>query len=121
MKRQEIFKKCPMCATVWHDRKSFIDDNSLVLNGYQAHFDRLELGLFYFTHKVEGCFSTMTVKAGHFYDLNPAIPHTGRKTLTEECPTHCLHKEDLELCSAQCECAFVRDLIGILQEMKSNS
>lgn len=111
-----------MCAAVWQDRTAFIRDNSLELNGYQANFNNLELGLFYFTHKVEGCYTTMTVKAGEFYDLNPVIPlYTGRsrKTFTEECPTHCLHKENLQLCSVQCDCAIVRDLIGVLQTMKS--
>ncbi len=116
--KQEIFKKCPMCGFVWCDRETFIHDISLDMNGYQVNFEKLELGLFYFTHKVEGCYSTLVVNAREFYDLNPASCYPQRKTLTEECPTHCLYQENLGKCSAQCECAYVRDLIQILQRMK---
>jgi hypothetical protein len=116
--KEEAFKKCPMCSTVWQNRDKFIKDKSLEINGYQANFSNLKMGFFYFTHKVDGCYSTMVVEAKEFYDLNSGVRYPLRKTLTEECPAYCLHKDNLEKCSAECECAFVRDLILILQTMK---
>ncbi len=108
-----------MCSAVWKDREEFIEDSSLVINGYQANFEYLEYGLFYFTHEVDGCFSTMAMKANEFYDLNPKEKLTGRKTVTEECPGHCLDKNNLEMCHVECECAYVRDLLGTLQQLKA--
>lgn len=107
-----------MCTAVWRDRMNFIRDKSLEMNGYQANFNRLELGLFYFTHKVEGCYSTLVVEAKDFYDLNPGIQYSEKKNLTETCPRYCHTKENLEKCEAECECVFVRDLIHILQTIK---
>lgn len=109
-----------MCTAVWENRDDFIADNTLVLEGYQANFDYLEMGLFYFTHEVDGCFSTMALKAGDFFDLNPEKPYAERKTLSDECPTYCLHRENLQKCPAKCECAYVRDVLGILQQLKTD-
>ena len=117
----KIFKECPMCSAVWKDRDEFIKDNSLVINGYQTNFEYLEHGLFYFTHEVDGCFSTMAMKVNAFYDLSPHKKFTERKTLTEECPRHCLDKSNLEKCYADCECAYVRDLLGTLRQLKTES
>jgi hypothetical protein len=117
----KIFKECPMCSAVWKDRDDFIGDNSVVLNGYQTNFEYLEYGLFYFTHEVDGCFSTMAIKADEFYDLNPQQKFTERKTFTEVCPGHCLDKSNLEMCYAECECAYVRDILGTLQQLKAES
>tara|TARA_Y100000589_G_C26822007_1_gene494263 strand:- start:98 stop:493 length:396 start_codon:yes stop_codon:yes gene_type:complete len=110
-----------MCAAVWRDRDEFIVDNSLVINGYQTNFDYLEHGLFYFTHEVEGCFSTMAMKVKEFFGLNPQKKYTQRKTLTEHCPRHCLDKDNLQMCPAECEYAYVRDLLGTLQRLKEGS
>ncbi len=107
-----------MCKKEWLDRESFLLDNSLEINGYQVDFDSLEMGLFYFTHKIDGCFSTLSVRAKEFYDLNPGKKYSERRTLKEDCPTYCLYKDNLQQCRAQCECAFVRDLLLILQQIK---
>ncbi len=115
-----MFKQCPMCAKVWENRDEFIADSTLVLEGYQVNFDYLEMGLFYFTHEVTGCFSTMAIQAGEFFYLNPVKPYADRKTLSDECPSYCLHKENLQRCPAKCECAYVRDVMGILQQLKTD-
>lgn len=117
----KIFKECPMCSTVWKDRTEFITDKKLVINGYQANFDYLESGLFYFTHEVDGCFSTMALKANQFFDLGPNTVHTQRKTLTDECPGHCLDRSNLQICDVECECAYVRDILDTLQQLKEES
>ncbi len=116
--QEEIYKRCPMCAAVWQDRMEFIGDTDLQIEGYQANFDQLEQGLVYFTHRVDGCYTTMAVKAREFLDLNPGKPFTSRKTMTDDCPGYCLHESNIERCSAECECAYVRDLLHILQTHK---
>ena len=117
----KIFKECPMCSAVWKDRDEFLRDNSLIINGYQANFEYLEHGLFYFTHEIDGCFSTLAMKADEFYDLKPHNKYSQRKTLTEECPRHCLEKSNLQMCHVECECAYVRDLLVTLQQLKAES
>lgn len=107
-----------MCHAEWLDRMVFLRDASLEIIGYQANFDNLKLGLIYFTHRVDGCFSTMTIKAEEFFDLNPNKQYAIRKTLTEECPQYCLHIDNFEKCDAKCECAYVRDLLLIMQSIK---
>ncbi len=69
-----IFKKCPMCGKEWTNRNLFLKDVKLNLNGYQADFEKLEWGLFYFTHLKESCKSTMAVETKEFLDL-----YTGEK------------------------------------------
>lgn len=113
------FAICPMCRKIWHDRESFLRDRALVINGYQVNFDRLSYGLFFFSHHMEGCFSTMSMEAIIFYDLNQGERFSERKTLTRECPSYCLYRDNLKPCPASCECAFVRDLIQILQRHKA--
>ena len=116
--QEEVFKKCPMCGMSWKNRERFLQDESLRINGYQANFESLESGLLYFTHHVEGCHSTMACQVREFIDLNTGVRYCERKTLTEECPQHCLYESELGRCEVSCECAFVRDLIDILRHRK---
>jgi hypothetical protein len=55
---RELFKKCTMCSHKWHTREDFLDDGTLVLNGYEAYFKELERGLIFFTHEADKCGST---------------------------------------------------------------
>ncbi len=114
----DIFVRCPMCKTEWIDRDTFLRDTTLEINGYQVDFENLGMGLLYFTHQVDNCFSTLSIRAKEFFDLNPGKRYSERKTLQKDCPTYCLFKDNLERCKVQCECAFVRDLLHILQKMK---
>lgn len=107
-----------MCGTAWHERMDFLLDRTLELTGYQVDFDNLNMGLFFFTHKQKSCFSTLSVRAKEFYDLNPGKRYTERRTQQEDCPTYCLYRDNFEKCEAKCECAFVRDLLLILQKIK---
>lgn len=107
-----IFKQCSACKTVWKTRKEMLDDRDVFLIGYQAHFADLKLGLFMFNHK---CGGTMGIKAENFIDLYNGPVFDKRLTGTEECPGHCLHKENLERCPLKCECAYVRELLQILK------
>ncbi len=116
MTEEKIFKKCPMCSTEWKTRDEFLDDLSLIIDGYQADFEKLERGLFYFTHIKEGCLSTMALEAKDFLSLYSGEKYTERRTGKEECPGYCLDKEQLNRCDAICECAFNREVIQIIKE-----
>lgn len=114
----EPFKVCPCCGEVWRCRDDFIKDTTLNFNGYMADFNVLEKGLFYFTHLVEGCRSTLVVPAGRFLDLYSGKRHTAMKHGQKECPGHCNDKGRLDRCDAMCEYAFVREVIQIILKMK---
>ena len=45
---------------------------------------------FFFTHKVDNCFSTMAIEAGDFVDLYSGNIYQEHKTLSEECPQYCI-------------------------------
>ena len=105
-----------MCSNVWETRDAFIDDINLEINGYQADFDKLELGLFYFTHKKEGCCTTMALQAKDFLSLYTGKKYTERRINEEDCPGYCLDKNQLDRCDALCECAFNREVIQVIRE-----
>ncbi|WP_419660102.1 hypothetical protein Dvar_04470 [Desulfosarcina variabilis str. Montpellier] len=119
MIEKKPFKKCPMCSTVWETREDFLSDDSLEINGYGADFRALEKSLFYFTHKKEGCFSTMAIKAEKFLSLYSGRKYSERRTGEEGCPGYCLDKKQLNRCDAFCECAFNREIIQIIKRRTS--
>lgn len=105
------FKRCPGCFHVWETRKRFLSDNRLVLNGYKADFERLEYGLFFFTHMRDNCCSTLAIEVVDFLDMYHGEIHPQRRTGEVDCPGYCLDKNQLERCEAICECAFVREIM----------
>lgn len=114
------FKICPMCSTEWTIRDEFLDDKSVEIIGYGAHFEKLESSLFYFNHVKEGCFTTFTIAAKEFLDLYSGEKYTERRTGKEECPGYCLEQEQLNRCDAFCECAFNREIIHIIKNRHNN-
>lgn len=58
----------------------------------------------------------MVIKAKKFADLYTGIKYPERKTGDADCPGYCLNKEELRSCHVQCECAYVREIIEIVQE-----
>jgi hypothetical protein len=67
------FKRCPLCGAVWEHRDDFLNDPCLHLNGYQGSMERLingreKRGLLLFTHKVEGCGTTLAFDPSVFKD-----------------------------------------------------
>jgi hypothetical protein len=87
-------------------------DGSVEIIGYQVHYKRLTSGFFLFNHSCKG---TFTVSVGAFEDLYHGPVFTERATGSEDCPGHCLYSEALESCPAECECAFVREIIQMLK------
>ena len=98
---------------MWADRQDFINDPDIHIAGYQANFKRLEAGLFYFNHI---CKNTMAIKAEAFLDLYDGPLFQERKTGSTECPEYCIHKNNLEPCPAECECAYVREIVQLLKK-----
>jgi len=116
MEDDNVFKKCPLCKQNWSTREEFLADWTLKLNGYQVDFEEMDDGLFFFTHHVEGCFSTMAVMCVDFYDMYTGRQYPERKTGSEECPGFCLKKDQLGRCDAECEYAFVREILHLIRE-----
>jgi hypothetical protein len=116
----ENFKICPNCQQVWSMQIEFISDGEIELNGYKSDFEKLEYGMFFFTHKKVGCFSTMVLEVKEFLNLYEGPFYSEQKTGTEDCPNYCRDKEKLDRCEAFCECAFVREIINIIREKQTN-
>ncbi len=116
MASEAAFKKCPGCFTNWQTREEFLNDTCLELNGYKADFKELQYGLFFFTHKANDCFSTMALEVNSFRDLYDGPTYPDSKALSEECPRYCVDEKQFNRCAAMCECAFVREILQIIQE-----
>lgn len=113
------FKTCPSCQTEWATQKDFIDDHSLKLNGYMPNFKQLEDGIFFFTHDVVHCLSTLAVEAALFLNLYDGPYYEERMTRSEDCPGYCMDMAELNSCPVKCECAYVREISRIIQDFKS--
>jgi hypothetical protein len=107
------FKKCPNCGFQWDTRDHFLSDRNLDIIGYQANFKELTTGLFYFNHSCKG---TLAVKAFFFGDLYEGPIFQRRANDSEACPRYCLHREELQLCPVECECAYVREIIQLIKK-----
>jgi hypothetical protein len=116
-----IFKTCPKCKKKWNSRREFLADIMLHLNGYQAAFDKLESGLFLFTHLCDECKSTMSIRVSNFDDLYSGVRYSENKALTDDCPRYCIDEHNLERCVTKCECAFVREIIQHVKDHPKNS
>ena len=106
------FKICPTCGFVWPTRNHFLRDPALEIIGYQVNFEQLTLGFFLFNHS---CKSTLSICAGDFSDLYRGSIFQKRATGSEECPGYCLLQPVLLPCPAQCECAYVREVIQVVK------
>ena len=108
------FKKCTFCGHQWPSRKDFLDDCDIELIGYQVNFDNLNLGYFLFNHLI--CGTTLGIQAAKFKELHRGPIYMQRQLGTERCPEYCQHESNLDPCPAECECAFVREILQILKK-----
>lgn len=115
-RKEQVFKTCPMCGKEWLSQDSFLDDPDLNFNGYQPDFDTLEQGIFFFTHEIPSCGSTLALQAESFLPLYPGRKYQENKQLSEECPQKCFNREDLDRCPAHCMFAFVREVSQIIKD-----
>ena len=108
-----MFKQCTKCKQIWQNRNAYLSDPEIHMIGYQVNFEDLQLGFFLFNHM--SCATTLAIHAAQFIDLYEGPVYSQSKTGTDECDEHCLHKNDLEPCGSQCECAYVREIIQIVK------
>ena len=114
MQNEKQFKVCSTCGFIWKSREAFLTDKNIKLIGYQPHFQDLKIGLFLFDHS---CETTLSIQARNFFDLYDGPIFTEKLKGTRECPRYCLNKNELRSCKLKCECAFVREILQILQKM----
>ncbi|MDZ4198482.1 MAG: hypothetical protein U1E27_04260 [Kiritimatiellia bacterium] len=107
------FKVCS-CGARWSTREEFLKDPSIQLVGYQADFEDLRLGLFLFNHSA--CRTTLALPAGLFRDLYDGPIFVKRATGGPTCQGYCLHRDNLDPCPAECECAYVREILQRLRK-----
>ncbi len=110
------FKVCPNCEYIWNTRDDFMNDPEVSIIGYQVNFNVLKAGLFLFNHSCKGTFA---IEVKPFADLYDGPIFSERATGTDDCPGYCLRKENLDLCPAKCECAFVRHIIQLFKTQKA--
>ena len=110
----KIFKACSCSKTSWFSRNEFLGDSNIDLVGYQANFGDFVLGLFLFNHLT--CQSTIGIPASLFTDLHDGPVFSDCLAGSEQCPGYCLHSEVLHPCRAECEGAYVREILQILRD-----
>ena len=114
--KKEPFKTCTNCEATWPTMDSFLSDPELKMNGYQVHFDNLEGGLFFFTHQVEGCYTTLAILATSFRSLNdlPLLEKRDKQLCIGS--DLCVHQGDLLPKPKECECLWVRDILHVIRK-----
>ncbi len=107
------FMVCSNCGFSWGSREDFLADKDVIIIGYQVNFEELKAGFFLFNHI---CGTTFTLDVQSFEDLYNGEIFKVKETGSDQCPGHCLHKSNLDLCPVKCECAFVREIIQIVKK-----
>lgn len=110
----KIFKTCSCCKTPWFSRDEFLQDGNIDLVGYQVNFGDRVLGFFLFNHMT--CQSTIGISASLFEDLHDGPVFNECLAGSKQCPGYCLQREDLHPCRAECEGAYVREILQILRD-----
>lgn len=113
---EQSFTACESCGKQWLSRADFLSDATLVVSGYQANFIAPEKGLFLFGH---GCHGLLSVDVAAFADLYTGPIFTERLSQTGACPGFCLHRNVLGPCPQHCECAYVREILRVLDRSLS--
>ena len=107
----EPFKKCPHCHHRWMTRDDLLSDPDVSLIGYQANLFNLKAGYFLFNHDAAACETSLAVRAKEFLDLHDGPVFDNPHGVVDECPGYCEDHRKLEVCTAKCQCAFVRDVV----------
>lgn len=90
----------------------WLSDPNLTLVGYQVNFEKLETGALLFNHN---CQTTLALCVKEFNALYNGPIFAERATGTDQCPEHCLHRDNLEPCPMKCECNYVREIVQIIK------
>ena len=110
-----VFKECLPCGKKWFTRDDFLEDPAKEIIGYQVNFENLLAGVFLFKHS---CGATLSLSVRHFNGLYEGTIFTECATGSDDCPEYCLYQDQLDKCSARCECAFVRNIIDIIKKWR---
>jgi hypothetical protein len=110
-----IYRRCPGCCRVWASQDRFLTDPELTVAGYQVNFDVLGDGLFLFNHS---CGTMLAVPTNEFRHLYDGPIYEQRRTGTADCPGYCLRKDETRPCPAECECAYVREVLQIARNWR---
>ncbi len=108
-----VFKECLPCCYKWFSRDDFLRDSSIEIIGYQVNFDNLLAGYFLFNHS---CDATLALSVRNFNGLYEGPIFHERAIGSDDCPGYCLYQDQLDTCSARCECAYVRNIIEIIKK-----
>ncbi|NNG01142.1 MAG: hypothetical protein HKM93_17255 [Desulfobacteraceae bacterium] len=108
-----IFKKCMVCETEWNELTDFLEDPDLKLIGFQSLYDKQGDGLFLFNHSCRGTLAC-NVKDFTFLYEGPVFPEI--MTGSDECPGYCQVADNLEPCAANCQRAYIREVLQIVKE-----
>jgi hypothetical protein len=114
------FRVCT-CGFSWKTREDFLADPKVSIVGYQVNFEHLREGFFLFNHLEGGCYTTMSIHAAEFLDLYTGTIFQDRLTGAFECSGQCLHQSNLAPCPAQCECAYVREVVTLVKNWSKRS
>lgn len=115
--KRAVFHKCSNCGIEWISRNDFLRDPDIEIIGYQVHFVELTLGLLYFNHSCKG---TSAIHVEDFKDLYDGPIFKKSLTGSDTCPQYCQRLCNLEPCPNECECVYVRDIIGIIKNWEKD-
>ncbi len=121
MPPEGLFQVCGSCRFTWPSWDQFVRDPAVRLLGFQAVASNPDINLLIFEHD---CGSTVSILSRRLRHLLPAPPPdapTERLIGTDECRGHCRLLEDLEACNAKCSNARDRQLILLVQRIKTEA
>ena len=108
-----MFKQCSMCNCEWDLRDDFLADPEITYLGYQIHFEDLETGWLMFNHS---CGTTLAFPVSIFSNLYSGPVFAESLNATSECPGFCAKSKSMAPCPQQCECAYIREVIQIINQ-----
>lgn len=112
------FKVCPTCLKQWLTLDEFLSDPAVEFAGYQVNFEDLKGGLFYFSHTLSVCGTTLAVPVREFTGLSPRPVLSSQGKQPDGCPGLCVRQGSLDPCPVECECFWVREVIEIIRNRK---
>ena len=110
------FQTCKHCGREWSDRDAFLADAELPLTGCQVDTDAPAHSVIVFDHRAPGCGTTLTIRVTDFEDLYTGPRHKVNWAPSAKCFGLCFDPENLDRCSAECSCAYVREILQAVRE-----
>lgn len=112
-----LFFQCRTCGAQWPTRDKFLSDPDLEIVKYRVDLDDSTAGAFIFRHD---CGSDLSLSVRHFNGLYEGPIFNVRAINSDDCPGYCLYENNLKPCEVKCECAYVRNIIGIIKRWRKS-